>query len=558
MEQWDTEVDIVVVGSGGGGMTAAIVAANKGASALVIEKAEYYGGTTALSGGVIWVPNNHLMQTQDSEAQAQQYLQQVTAGEVAPKRLQAYIQNSPKMVRCMEDMGIRYESAPLYMDYYPDLDGGKLGGRSLDPVPFSRRKLGKIAAQLLAQTHGAALSRFSMTAKEAHLVLAFNWKTKLFFLWRMMLYYLDIPSRVKRLPDNRMTLGQALVGRLRFAMLKKNIPLMLNTQVTELITDNGKVVGVLAQSGDKLLRIKASKAVVLAAGGFAKNTAMRQQYQQQPINSEWTAASDYDTGDGIKMGQAVGADAEFMHCAWWTPTLKLPDNTIQALIIGKSMPGCIFVGKNGKRFTNEAAPYEDVIKGQYAANNEQRPTIPAYMIFDARFRSSYPCGPIGPSTVQPDALLPQMYKDTNYFNRADTLDELANNIGIDAHGLQETILRVNGFAITGKDEDFGRGDSLQDRYYSDPTIKPNPTLAAIEKAPFYAIEVYPGDLGTKGGLRCNEHAQVINTEGDIIEGLYATGNCSSSVMGNSYPGAGSTIGASMTFGYIAAVHALAQ
>jgi 3-oxosteroid 1-dehydrogenase len=222
------------------------------------------------------------------------------------------------------------------------------------------------------------------------------------------------------------------------------------------------------------------------------------------------------------------------------------------------MPGSIFVDSHARRYCNEAAPYEDVTKAQWRNHRNGVPSVPSYMIFDARFRHNYMLGTLPPGKMRGDAQIQRDYIDTGFLKKAANLAELARALDLDGAALEQTIARHNDFARTGKDLDFGRGDSATDRYYSDPKIGPNPNLAPIVEPPFYAVAVYPGDLGTKGGLKCDEYARVLNTDNAVIAGLYATGNCAGSVMGDSYPGAGSTIGPSMTFGYVAAKHALNQ
>ncbi len=562
MSNWDHEVDLIAVGSGAGGMSTAIVAHDQGLKTLVLEKSQYYGGTTAVSGGVIWVANNHQMSAKgiaDSAMEGFNYLKQVTKGEVAEARLKAYVTHAAEMVKYFEDhTRVKFEAAEKYCDYYPELDGGKLGARSLDPKPFSRRLLGKEINNQQPPRWKGVLNRFSLTAKESHFVLDITYKSVLFIAYRLMLHYLDLPSRLRGLPNNRATLGAALVGHLRRSLMDRDVPVWLNAGVENLIQENGCVVGVETRKEGKILRIKARHGVVMAAGGFAQNSEMRKQYQRAPISNEWTSAVDTDMGDGIRMGQTVGAELEFMHCAWWTPTIKQPDGSNWALIIGKAMPGSIMVDQSGCRFTNEAAPYEDVVKGQYAANSDRWSAIPAYLIFDAKYREKYPIGILPPSRIQPDSMMSNEYKNSDFILRADTLSELAQKLGLNEEGLIKTVTQHNKEALEGKDSLFGRGNSASDRYYSDPKNKPNPCLAPLEQTPFYAVKIYPGDLGTKGGLKCDEFARVLDTGGNVIPGLYATGNCSGAVMGDSYPGAGSTIGPAMTFGYIAARHAAAK
>ncbi len=559
MDAWDVETDLLVVGSGGGGMTAAAMAADLGGDVLLIEKTEFYGGSTAMSGGVIWVPDNHLMKLagiDDSAEEAWQYLQAVTGGEVREGKLRAYIRQAPAMVKDLQERGIAaFGATTTYMDYYPELSGGKSGGRSLDPEPFSARKLGDTVEQQRTSRQGRVLT-FSVTAREGRAFVNFGWRAVLLLAKRMFLYYLDIPSRLKKRPDNRMTLGRSLCGQLRYALLQRKVPLWLNSSLIELIEEQGKVVGARVERDDEQLRIRARRGVLLAAGGFDHNRELRSEYQHTALAFGSSAGNPANTGDGIAAGLKVGGAVEFMHCAWWTPTYRGPEGAAEALIAGKSMPGSIFVNQGGLRFTNEAAPYEDVTKAQLDAHRDDNSSVPCFMVFDARFRRSYPIGPIGPSKAMPDNMIPAALKKTNFLKRADTLEKLAEQLGVDRAGLLTTVERVNRFAQSGVDEDFGRGESLHDRYYSDPKIGPNPCLGPVEEAPFYAIEILAGDLGTKGGLKTDERARVLDAQDQAIPGLYATGNCSGSVMGNSYPGAGSTIGPSMAFGYIAAHDAL--
>lgn len=558
MSNWDHEVDFLVVGSGGGGMTAALTAQHHGLNTLVIEKAATYGGTTALSGGVIWVPDNHLMPSanvSDSEAEALQYLEQVVSADVPRERLRAYVRYAPKMLRFLEDNTlVKFDPAPVYPDYYAELKGGKPGARSLDPRPYSIRQLGEELHSKMRQTELVYNNSFSMTAAEAHIVFSFTWRSPLVIFKCLFSYWLDIPSRLKKLPDNRLTLGKALVSRLRHSLAKKGIPLWLSTPLVELVRDEGKVVGVICEQEGKLLRIRASKGVLVAAGGFAHNNEMRQQYHPHPTGTTWTAASHTDTGDGIRLGQQAGAKIDMMSYAWWTPTMVLPNKAVEAFIVGKSMPSCMIVNKAGQRILNEAEPYEDFVKHQYAANAAV-PSIPSYFVFDGRYRHEYPLGTaMAPGKYMGDALYKDMF-DSGWVKKSDTVEGLAEQCGIDAAGLRQTFDKMAQFAKAGKDSDFGKGDTLNDKYYSDHRIGPNPCLAPLDKPPFYAIEIWPGDLGTKGGLVADEYARVLDENGQVMPGLYATGNSSASVMGDSYPGAGSTIGPAMAFGYIAARHA---
>jgi 3-oxosteroid 1-dehydrogenase len=281
---------------------------------------------------------------------------------------------------------------------------------------------------------------------------------------------------------------------------------------------------------------------------------MRDQYLPQPNRIEWSVTPPHaNTGDAIRAGQAVGAQVDLMHLKWGVPAVQVPELPhTHPIFVERSLPGCIIVNGKGQRFANENLAYSEIVQVMYQKHAEGQATIPAWLIFDARFRQQYPCGPIQPGSVQPDKRLPGLLNQILY--RADTLAELASLTGVDADGLQESVARMNSFAETGVDSEFGKGNNVFDTYYGDISIKPNPCLAPLVKGPFYALKLVPGDIGTKGGLLTDIHAQVLNQAGVAIPGLYAIGNCSASVMGASYPGAGATIGPAMVFGMLAAEH----
>lgn len=555
---WDITTDFLVVGSGAGGLTAALAAADAGVETMVIEKTSTYGGTSSLSGGVVWIPNNRSMASKgivDSEQDGLEYLRQVTGGVVPEDKLAAYVHYGREMIDFLARVAnMSFKAAIRYADYYPDLPGGKTGGRSMDPPVYSRRKLGSEANRQRLPT-GWGFSKFSFTVTEGREVMDMGWKAYAIIARQLIRYYLDIRARRVGPEDDRLTLGRGLVANLRGAMLKRDIPLYLDTPARELLYEDGRVVGLAAESGGKTIQIRARRGVLLAAGGFGQNTAMRQQYGQLPTGESWSSASEGNTGDAITMAVELGAALEHMDAAWWTPSVQLPDGSALALIHGKALPGSMFVDQQGRRFTNEAAPYEDIVKDMWRHHDTGNACIPTYMVFDGRFRHNYPAACLPPAKIQPDALIPEDYKHGQFLKKADSIEQLAQILGIDTEALLETTARHNEFARSGVDLDFGRGDSASDRYYSDHRVVPNPNLAPIENPPFYAMEIFPGDLGTKGGLKCDASARVLDHSGDVIEGLYVTGNCAGSVMGNSYPGAGSTIGPSMTFAYVAALHA---
>lgn len=558
MGEWDQQFDVIVVGSGAGGMTAALCAAGEGLSAVVLEKASVYGGTTAVSGGGIWIPCNDDIAVnggQDSYEEALRYMQLLTAGEVPQPRIEAYLQNAPKMVRHLAArFGVRFRSVPLYPDYYPDKPGGKDGHRSMEPVEFKANKLGEEFSRQRPPFKGTQLlGRISMNQVEAH-VLFTKGKGWVGLILRMLLgYWFDLIWRFKSKRDRRLTLGQALVAQLRHALLKKKVPLWLDSGMQSLVEERGRVVGVVVKQGSKTLRLRAERGVVLASGGFEANQAMREQYLPQPTKSSWTGAPPINEGDGIRAGLALGARLGFMNLVWGSPTVHVPGAASQTtLFVERCMPGCMIVNKKGKRFVNEAAAYPDVVTAMYEDDAKGNGAVPAWLVFDATFRHKYPAGLFLPAQMQPDSSLPKDWLDKVYY-RADSLEALASKIGVDAKGLVETAKKIGHYAASGRDLEFGKGDTTIDRYYSDPQNQPNPCLGPVAKAPFYALRLDAGEIGTKGGLWADERARVLREDGSVIAGLYATGNCSAAVMGKTYAGAGSTLGPAMTFGYIAAL-----
>jgi len=553
---WDHEYDVVVIGSGAGGMTAALCAQAAGLSAAVLEKTDRYGGTSAVSGGGIWIPCNDQMAAAgvpDSYDEALRYMKHLTRGEVPQSRLEAYIKAAPEMVRHLEREGVRFRSVAKYPDYFPDQPGGKPGARTMEPAEFDASKLGAEFERQREPYKGTlVMGRIAMDQVQAHTLFgrAPGWiGLTIRLLWN---YFTDFSWRKRTWRDRRQVLGQALVAQLRYALLQKNVPLMLETPLESLVESNGRVTGVVAKQGGRTIRIGARRGVVMASGGFESNPQMREQYLPKPTRVEWTATPGMNTGDGIRAGLKLGAGLQFMNLVWGTPTVVVPGAAAApALFVERSLPGCVIVNKKGRRFVNEAAPYTEVVHAIYEDNAKTGGTIPCWMVFDARFRKNYPAGPMLPGSIAPDSKLPRDWQGTVYY-KADSLAALAAQIGVDAAALADTVARMNTYAGTGVDPEFGKGNNVFDRYYADPRVQPNPCLAPIVAAPYYAMPLVPGEIGTKGGLVTDERARVLREGGSVIEGLYAVGNTSDAVMGPTYAGAGSTLGPAMTFAYIAA------
>lgn len=553
----DQEFDVIVCGSGAGGMTAALCAKQLGLSSVVVEKADVYGGTSAVSGGGIWIPCNEQMGKvgyTDSETEALTYLKHLIGNEVPQSRLETYVRKAREMVGYLDrQLGVQFQVVPRYPDYYPDQPGGKEGARSMQPAPIDARALGAEFDRQREPFKGTlVLGRVAMDQIEAHTLFgrAPGW---IWLMLKLMLkYWTDFSWRRKTWRDRRLTLGQALVASLRLAMLRQAVPLMLGTKLESLITEQGRVSGVVVTQDGQARKLLARCGVVLATGGFESNQALREQYLPAPTQADWTAAPRGNEGDGLKAGLAVGAATGLMNMTWGAPTVPVPGAaSATAVFVERSLPGCVVVNGRGRRFGNEAAPYTDFVNAVQADHAKTGASVPCWLVFDARFRKSYPCGPLMPSSIAPDGKLPAGWLNSVYW-KADTLAALAAQIGVDAQGLAETVTRMNEYAKTGVDTDFGKGNNAFDRYYADPKVTPNPCLAPIVDAPFYAVRLYPGEIGTKGGLLTDEAARVLRADGSVIRGLYAVGNCSAAVMGKTYAGAGATLGPAMTFGYLAA------
>ncbi len=553
-QTWDYTTDILVVGSGGGGMVAAIIAKDQGKRALLIEKGAVYGGSTAMSGGAMWVPNNHLMKEagiKDSPEEGLDYLKAITGGVAAKERLRAYVDTAPEVVKYLEEHShARYRVIQGSSDFYCDARGAKPdGGRSIEPLPFNGRKLGKLRGEMRGlYPQELVFGRMMVGIYDAHVLLGSSRKARLTAFKLMASYFLN-PMRSFSKVDTRFTMGNAAIGRLRLSLAERDVPLWLNTAARRLIVEGGRVVGVEAEREGKSIRIEAKRGVILAAGDYPRNKEMREKYNRKPISNEWTVACPQNTGDAISMGFEAGAALAFMEEAWWIPTSLVPGGVTQMILVERSLPGSMIVNAKGRRFTNEAGPFTDVVRAQYADHGKTGCSIPAFLIVDKRFRSKYPLSPMLPSYT------PKKYIESGYVKVANTLEELAGKCGIDAPGLVAEVEKYNRYTTTGKDSDFHKGESPAERYFGDPAIKPNPCMGPVATPPYSAVKLWPGDIGTNGGLRADACARVLRADGSPIAGLYATGNCSAAVTGNAYPGAGATIGISMVFGYIAAKHA---
>lgn len=536
---------VVVVGSGSAALTAALAAREAGLEPLVLESTRLLGGSSAMSGGGMWLPNNPLMVqagVPDTPADARLYMDTVI-GDVgpasSPERRAAFLREGPRLVEWLTGLGFNFSYTPGYADYYPELPGGSVLGRSVEADFFDLNRLGPWKDRL-----NILMPIPLHTLDAAKVSLAFR-TLPAFAHTANIIGVRALGSAI--LGKKLAGLGGALIGQLLHLALQRSIEVWAESPMVELMESNGAVTGVIVERAGQRQAIPA-RAVILAAGGFARNDAMRQKYHPHPITTDWTVATEWDRGDAITAGMALGAATALMDDAWWGPVFLDDHGKAQFMLWERSAPYGIIVDSTGRRFMNESASYVDCGHWQYQ-RHAQVPAIPAYLIADARHRKFYLFGMMLPG------MTPKAFYESGAMVKADTLPELARACGIDADNLVATISQFNTYAANGKDPDFKRGDSAYDRVYSDPRVKPNPNLGEITQPPFFAVRVYPGDLGTKGGLLTDEHARVLRDDGSPIAGLYAAGNTSASVMGRTYPGPGSTLGPAMVFGMLAGRHA---
>lgn len=561
-DNWDHSVDVLVIGSGNGAMTSAICLHAMGIpDVLLVEKSTQYGGTSSISGGGVWIPCNRYAAAEgaeDSLKEAKAYLRSIIPPEIVSDELiDTFLENGPKMVDFLHEntATVRYESLEHYPDYFSNNPGAKTGHRSMEPAKLNISRLGKEWKSLRLSHHMMWMfGRIAFNQVEANILVGRlkGWKKITASL--IGKYLLDIPWRLKSPHSREIAMGCAGVARLRLAMRERDLPLWLNTPMRSLISDDtGRVVGACVERNGQTIKVEARRGIILACGGFEHNQAMRERYLPAPTNREWSAGHTGNTGDGLQEGLRLGAKTALMNGAWWCTTISVPEEERPRLsIMEKSLPGMIQVNLRGERIANESQNYMTYLLELFEKHDESNPNVPSYQIFDSDFHNKYVVGPILGSMTKESAI-PQAWFDNDFLYRAETLEALAEQTGIVAQGLRDTVSKMNEYARTGKDLDLQRGDAHYDRYYGDPKVKPNPCLGPIQKPPFYAMRVDPGDFGTHGGLEINRHAQVLRDDNTAIEGLYATGNVARAIL-PPYPGPGATLGPAMTFAYRAAKH----
>ncbi|OBK19326.1 3-ketosteroid-delta-1-dehydrogenase [Mycobacterium asiaticum] len=545
----DTCVDLLVVGSGTG-MAAALAAHELGLSVLIVEKSSLVGGSTARSGGALWLPAGPVLQeagADDSTTKATTYLDAVVAGSAPARRSAAFIEQVPALVEMLRrTTPLRLFWARDYADYHPEQPGGSALGRTCECHPLDTAILGAYRTRLRP---GVLETGFAIPTTGAD----YRWMNLVTRVPRK-----GIPTFGKRIAQG---MGGRLIGR-RYAaggqglaaglfagVLRAGIPVWTDTALSHLLGDGDRVTGAVLNHGGREVTVSARRGVVLAAGGFDHSMDMRWKFQSESLGANLSLGADTNTGDGIRVAQEMGAGIALMDQAWWFPAIApLPGKAPAVLLAERSLPGCLIVNQHGRRFTNEASDYMSFGQRLLALERSGNPVDTMWIVFDQQYRNSYVFG----AELFPRMRVPQAWYDAGIAARADTLAELAARISVPGPEFAETMGRFNENAAAGKDLEFARGDSAYDRYYGDPTVRPNPNLRPLSNGPFYAVKLVLSDLGTCGGLIADDRARVLREDGTAIAGLYAIGNTAANAFGTAYPGAGATIAQGLVYGYIAA------
>ena len=554
METWD----VIVVGAGAAGMTAACVAAAEGRSVLLLEQASVVGGTTAISGGMVWIPANHKAAAgnhPDSLEAARAYLA-ATVPSAAPERLNAFLAHGDQAVQYLEaHTALRLQPVSTYPDYYPDLPGATLGGRVLEPEPFDARVLGAAFNILRAPLPEFTLIGGMMISRQdiPHL-------RRMTRSWRSALHVAGLLSRyaLQRLSARRGTtlyLGNALAGRLLQSTIQLGVCLRTGITVERLVNEDGRICGVEVATQGVMKLIRARKGVILSTGGLSHGGDLRARFVPTAAGTLSASVKSGTSARGAQLALDAGGRLSELteEGAFWVPasTFTRRDGSqgvFPHTVTDRSKPGLIAVGSHGKRFVNEAVSYHEFVRAQLA-NAET--AVPAFLLCDSRFLWKYGLGRIKPFTFSwsVSAALKE-----GYLKRATNLKDLAVQLGIPPDALRLTVEHYNTHASQGKDPEFGRGSNAYQRHLGDADQTPNPCVAPIQTGPFYAVKVWPADLGMSAGIVTDDHARVLGPDDAPIPGLYACGNDMASVMEGAYPGPGITLGPALTFAYLAARH----
>jgi 3-oxosteroid 1-dehydrogenase len=551
----DTTVDLLVVGSGTG-MAAALAAAERGLTVLIVEKSAYVGGSTARSGGALWLPASPILDENgagDTMSRASTYLESVVAGTAPPPRSAEFLAHLTETVAMLRrTTPLRFMWARDYSDYHPEHPGGSAAGRTCECKPFNSSVLGRYRSRLRPGVMKASIPMPTTGAD-------YRWMNLMARVPRK-----GLPLIAKRLGQGVGGLllgrhytagGQALAAGMFAGVLRAGIGVWTATTLARLTTDGAKVTGAVVQHGDREITVTARRGVVLAAGGFDHSMDMRWKFQSESLGEHASLGAETNTGDAIRIAQDAGAGIDLMDQAWWFPAVApLPGADPLVMLAERSLPGSLIVDQTGNRFTNEATDYMSFGQSVLERERSGNPVESMWIIFDQLYRNSY----VFAADRFPRMRLPQAWYDAGIAHRSDDLAELAQMMGLPASAFVATVSRFNEMCRAGNDSEFHRGRSAYDRYYGDPTITPNPNLRALDTGPFYAVKMTLSDLGTCGGLRADGRARVLREDGTVIDGLYAIGNTAANAFGTTYPGAGATIAQGLVYGYIAALDAAAK
>jgi succinate dehydrogenase/fumarate reductase flavoprotein subunit len=552
--------DVLVVGSGAGGLATAITCAHAGLNVIVIEKDKFFGGTTAFSGGVLWIPGNHYGKAQganDSIEDARTYMKAETGNFYDSDAVDAFLENGPKAVDFFEQETEVKFAPTLYPDYHPDVAGGKEIGRSILAAPFDTSKLGKDLKRLRPPLASITFMGMMFNSSNADIKHFFNAtksvKSFFYVAKRLTSHFLEI-ARYGR--GVQVTSGNALAARLAKSAFDLGVPIYTETPALELLSTDGTITGARVSGTNGPVTITASRGVVIATGGFAQDGKRTgEAYPHLKRGGEhFTPVPDVITGDGITLAENAGGkfEVKYPNTSAWMPVSKVPwkGGEFKAFphLLDRYKPGIIAVGRNGKRFGNESNSYHDVGEAMIEACKNDSATE-VWLICDQPTIRKYGLGFAKPAPVPLAGSL-----KNGYVQKGATLETLAQVVGLDADALVETVKTYNSTAKFGKDPEFSRGSTAFNRFLGDPAHQPNPNVGPIEKGPFYALRLVMGDLGTFDGLSTSVEGQVIDASGQPIDGLFAVGNDRASIMGGNYPGAGITLGPALTFGYVTGKH----
>jgi succinate dehydrogenase/fumarate reductase flavoprotein subunit len=554
------DCDVLVVGSGAAGLSAAVTAAHGGLKVVITEKEPRFGGTTARSGGWLWIPGTSLARTwgiAESPEQARTYLRHEAGNSFDAARVDAFLAAGPEAVDFFTTKtALRFDMPLTFPDYHAEAPGGAQGGRSMVTRPFDAHELGDHIKDIGSPL--PELTVFGMMLGSGKEIVHFMRATRslasaIYVARRLSRHAIDVMRYGRGMT---LTNGNALAGRLAKSAFDLGIPLWLSSPVHDLIIEDGAVRGAIVERDGRRVRVLAKRGVVLACGGFPHDVARRSaMFPHAPTGQEhWSPGPSGNTGDGLRLAESAGGRIEdgLPNAAAWVPvsltTRKDGSHGVMPHFIDRAKPGVIAVLRDGRRFANEGNSYHDFVQEMM---KQARPgeEIAAFLICDHRALRKYGLG-----CVPPFPMPIGRYLDTGYLKRGATLAELAAQAGIDVKGLEATVTQFNLAAAEGRDPAFGKGSRAYNRYQGDALHGPNPCVAPIKDGPFYTIKLVIGDLGTYAGIKTDEHARALDATGQPIPGLYAAGNDMASIMGGNYPGAGITLGPALTFGYIAGKH----